>query len=187
MANEVVVIAVPSQTGNYAVVLGRPKDAQGGKVWNLSGSAWETLDTNPRSEYEVALTETPAASGIYVGDLPAGLSAVVNWRLLLYGSDDSFQGAATIDLDDDMTAVVIRGTVNDAGATTTDFDGDSSLEDTIDDFYNGSVLAFTSGSLKGIARKITGYTASSRNLAFTDAFPAAPGNGDAFEILGRID
>jgi hypothetical protein len=80
----------------------------------------------------------------------------------------------------------ISGTVNDAGATTTDFDGVSTLSSS-DDFYNGSVLAFTSGTLKGIARKITDYTGSSRNLIFATAFPAAPANGDSFFIIGRIE
>ena len=82
--------------------------------------------------------------------------------------------------------VVISGSVNDAGATTTDFDGDGGLSST-DDFYNGSVLVFTGGTLKGIARKITDYVGSSRNLQFTSPFPTAPANSDTFLILGRID
>lgn len=80
----------------------------------------------------------------------------------------------------------VKGSVNDAGAAAGDFDGDAGLSAT-DDFYNGMVLAFTSGALKAVARKITDYTGSSKNLVFANAFPAAPANGDKFIILGRID
>lgn len=86
----------------------------------------------------------------------------------------------------------IDGSVNDAGPAAGDFDGDSGLSAT-DDFYNGSILVFTSGSLKGIAREISDYVGSSRNLQFNgtgadaDApFPSAPANGDRFKILGRV-
>lgn len=80
----------------------------------------------------------------------------------------------------------IGGNVNDAGAAAGDFDGNAGLSAT-DDFYNGCVLAFTMGTLKGIARKITDYTGASKNLVFATAFPAAPANSDTFIILGRID
>lgn len=87
---------------------------------------------------------------------------------------------------------VIDGTVGDASPAAGDFDAAAGLSSS-DDFYNGSVLCFTSGTLKGISRKISDYTGSSRNLQFTGStgaadapFPTAPANGDSFEILGRI-
>lgn len=80
----------------------------------------------------------------------------------------------------------INGAINDAGADADDFDGSSSLSST-DDFYNNMVLVFTTGTLKGIARKITDYVGSSRNLSFTTAFPTSPANGDKFVILGLVE
>lgn len=77
------------------------------------------------------------------------------------------------------------GTVNDASPAAGDFDGDAGLVGTAD-WYNGAVLAFIGGSLQGIARKISDYTAD-RNLIFNTAFPSAPANGDPFMIVGRID
>jgi hypothetical protein len=87
---------------------------------------------------------------------------------------------------------VIDSSVNDAGPAVGDFDAASGLSAS-DDFYNGAVLVFTSGTLRGISRKISDYTGSTRNFAFTGAtgtadapFPTAPANADTFEILGRI-
>lgn len=72
------------------------------------------------------------------------------------------------------------------------FTGDNSLSSS-DDAYKGSVLYFTSGTQRGIARKISSYTGSSRTFNFSGgataadaAFPAAPSTGDTFVILGRI-
>lgn len=70
--------------------------------------------------------------------------------------------------------------------STTSFAGSASLSST-DSFYVGSVLMFTSGALDGLARRITGYTGSTRTLTFTAAWPAAPASGATFRILGRID
>lgn len=82
--------------------------------------------------------------------------------------------------------IAAPGSVSDATPGASGFDGDSGLSAS-NDFYNGSVLAFTAGGLKGIARKVTDYTGSSRTFAFTAAFPTAPADGDSFLIFGRID
>lgn len=88
---------------------------------------------------------------------------------------------------------VILGTVSDASPAAGDFDGASGLS-TSNDFYNGCVLVFLTGTLTGIARKVSDYVGSTtRNLAFTGStgsadapFPTAPSDGDTFAILGRI-
>ena len=89
-----------------------------------------------------------------------------------------------------VNAFGVTGSVNDGSATATSFVGNSELSSS-DDFYGnsggGSVLQFTSGALKGIARVITGYTGATRTFTFTEAFPTAPANTDEFVILGRID
>lgn len=80
----------------------------------------------------------------------------------------------------------IDGTINDASATTTSFVVASSLSSS-DDFYVGSVIAFTTGTLAGIARRITDYVGSSRTATVSPALPSAPANGVEFIIIGRID
>lgn len=78
------------------------------------------------------------------------------------------------------------GSVNDAAATTTAFVGDAALSAT-DDFYNGAVLSFTSGDLKGIARKVTDYVGATKTITLGTALPAAPANSVTFIIVGRIE
>jgi hypothetical protein len=74
----------------------------------------------------------------------------------------------------------------DGSATTTGFAAAAGLSST-NDFYAGSVVAMTSGALKGLARRVTSYTGVSRTFTFAAALPAAPSVGDDFVILGRID
>lgn len=71
------------------------------------------------------------------------------------------------------------------------FIGNTGLSST-DNFYSGSMLAFTSGANKGIARAISSYTGSTKTFSFTGAtgaidapFPTAPSVADTFDILGR--
>lgn len=77
------------------------------------------------------------------------------------------------------------GTVNDAGATTTDFD--TTITGVGNDFLNDAFLVFTGGSLLGQSRRITDYVSATGNVSFTNAFTAAPANSDPFIILGRSE
>lgn len=79
----------------------------------------------------------------------------------------------------------VSGFVDDPSPTTLDVHGDLGLS-SIDGFYIGSVLAFTSGILRGKAEKISGYVGSTRVLVFFSNFAVAPSDGDTFIILGRI-
>lgn len=86
----------------------------------------------------------------------------------------------------------VTSSVSDATPAVGDFTGAVGLSAT-DDFYNGCVLAFTSGTNKGISRKVTDYTGASRTFTFAGttgradaAFTTAPANGDTFIIIGRI-
>lgn len=76
------------------------------------------------------------------------------------------------------------GTVNDASATTTSFV--TALTEATDDHYKGSVIVFTDGVLQGQARKITAYNGTTKAITVA-ALTDAPGNGDPFVILGRVE
>lgn len=79
----------------------------------------------------------------------------------------------------------VFGSVSDGAPATGDFDGAAGLSSS-DDFYNNAWMVFTSGTLKGITRKIDDYTGSSRNFVFTTAaWPTAPANGDKFMVVGH--
>lgn len=62
-----------------------------------------------------------------------------------------------------------------------------------DNFYNGCGIACLSGANKGVTRKVTTYTNSNGNLAFSGsganadaAWPTAPAAGDVFAVFGRF-
>ncbi len=76
----------------------------------------------------------------------------------------------------------LQGTINDAGPTTTDFDGDAGLSAT-DDFFNGLQLVFTSGALAGVGRRVSDYTGATKNIVLENALPATPADGDAFSFV----
>jgi hypothetical protein len=75
------------------------------------------------------------------------------------------------------------GQVNDAGATTTDFDTSGFTEAT-DDHFNEHMLIMTSGANKGQGRRIRDYTGTGQNVVFDRPWTAAPANTDTFIILG---
>lgn len=87
-------------------------------------------------------------------------------------------------LQDLYKGAFIAGTVDDATPTTTSFTG-SAVFSTTADFYNDMFVLFTSGTLKGIPRKITDYAAT-RDFT-TSAFPAAPANGDSFLVIAKVE
>lgn len=77
----------------------------------------------------------------------------------------------------------VTGTV-DSGTASTVVDAD--LSET-DDFYNGLVLEFTSGSNEGERRKISDYAGATGTVTLTvttDPLPATPAADDTFRILG---
>lgn len=91
----------------------------------------------------------------------------------------------------DAAAPSVVGTVSDWTPSAGDFDAATGLSSS-DDFYNGALVVFTSGTLRGIARKVSDYVGARRTFSFTGAtgepdapFPAAPANGDAFLVIGR--
>ena len=85
-----------------------------------------------------------------------------------------------------VLGAAIIGSIDDVSPSSSGFNGNSSLESSNDSRYLSQFLVFTEGaSLAGEARRINGYTASTRSLAFSTPFSATPGNGDPFLIIGR--
>lgn len=96
----------------------------------------------------------------------------------------------------------VYGTVSGVGTPAANaFNGGSATEkgttlSSSDDYYNGGWLVFggtISGSLRGLARRITNYVGATRTFEFSGAspddadyqFPAAPGGGAEFMIIGH--
>lgn len=76
---------------------------------------------------------------------------------------------------------VTSSTINDAGASTTEFDTD--LASTTDDHYNHQLVYFTDNNLIGQLQIITDYDGTGKTITVETAFTEAPANGDAFDII----
>lgn len=72
------------------------------------------------------------------------------------------------------------GAVNDASATTTSFV--TSLASTTNDFYNGQILVFTEGALRGQGRIVSDYVGASKTITLNKPLASAPVNGTKIAI-----
>lgn len=125
---------------------------------------------------------------LYHNAFPDGFLGV----LAIYDdADDSYLGFVAINYADSLAEFKVESKVVDASAAAGQFKGATALSST-DDFYNGSYLVFLSGTMRGLARKVSDYIGSTRTFRFLgqpgeadEAFPAAPANGDFFDLIGR--
>ncbi|MFH0988216.1 MAG: LamG-like jellyroll fold domain-containing protein [Parcubacteria group bacterium] len=77
--------------------------------------------------------------------------------------------------------IVTQSSVNDNATTTASFV--TALTNVTDDFYNNSVLTFTSGALNGQARRISDYNGTTKQITVSPALTSAPANADSFTIV----
>ena len=77
--------------------------------------------------------------------------------------------------------ISIDGSVDDTSATSTTFI--TNLTASTDGYYHDKVIVFVSGGLSGQARHIETYTGSTKSITVSQAFTAAPADGDEFLIL----
>ena len=88
-----------------------------------------------------------------------------------------------------LTAIPAHGATTgtaDSGSTTTMVD--AARTETDDDYWKGGLIKFTSGTVSGQTRLITGFTASTDTLTFEPATTQAVGT-NTYELLpfGRVD
>lgn len=75
----------------------------------------------------------------------------------------------------------VDGSVNDLAASTLSFVTD--LVSSVNDFYNDSMLVFTTGALAGQVRAIVDYVGSTKTITVEEALTSAPANGSEFTIV----
>jgi hypothetical protein len=68
------------------------------------------------------------------------------------------------------------------GASQTSFDGDVATLSSVDDFYNGRTLTFTSGPLNGQSTTVLDYAGATRTFTVAPALSATPTAGATFEV-----
>ena len=140
---------------------------------DITSNTWAAL-TNVDGYYHLSLTasntDTEGMMTVVIQDDSVCLPVKQEYMVLSAGVYDAWfkQGP------------IVASAVNDAGATSTDFDTD--LTEASDDHYNGRTLIFTSGNLIEQATKIEDYTGSSKNIVVTQ-LTEAPANNDTFIIV----
>jgi hypothetical protein len=71
--------------------------------------------------------------------------------------------------------------VADGGNSATTFVTD--LTSAVTDFWKDALVVFTSGTLAGQVKKVTGYNGTTKALSFATGFTATPGTGDRFILV----
>jgi len=101
------------------------------------------------------------------------------WDEVLTGvthNDPSSSGRRLRELGD-----AISGSVNDAGASTTEFI--TNLTENRDDFYNDQYIRFTSGNLEGHVRIVSDYDGNTKTITVPEPMVEVPDNGIDFIII----
>ncbi len=141
------------------------------------------IETDTGTTLEARLSDVESSLVIVKSDLVVVSSDTVVIEAGV-GTVTSIGGSTTAadKLEEGAEALVI-GTVNDAGASTTVFviavTGDTISS--VDDFYNGRIITFTTGNLLQQSTDITDYNGTTKAVTVT-ALTAAPDNSIQFVI-----
>lgn len=81
--------------------------------------------------------------------------------------------------------IVSQGTVTNGDQEPTATSFDTNLTNLTDDFYNNSIVTFTSGDLDGQIRRISDYNGSTKVITVDPALTFAPSVDDTFTIVGQ--
>lgn len=142
----------------------------------------------PTNFGDMAITATTGRVDINVNNDKAGYS-ISGAKTTLDSLNDLTAAQVNAEVDTALDErnlndlIQLTGSISDATPAAGNFDGNAGLSAT-DDFYNGMILVFTSGTLAGIARRVNDYTGTSKNIVLENSFPVVPTNGDAFSIIG---
>lgn len=101
------------------------------------------------------------------------------WREIITGATHNTANSAgkrLLQLGD-----VIDGSVNDVGATTTEFDTTVTGYD--DNHFADQSIRFTSGNLQGQVKPIKSYVGSTGHFVLDEALTQAPADGDDFDLV----
>ena len=136
------------------------------------------------NDYKVVITAGTVDSVSVVGEVVATFS--IENRFDEVDITKIGGSAAGLAVFKDMyTKVITAGTVSDVGPTASDFDTD--LTEATDGHFDDAIVVFTTGTLTGQGRRCDAYTGVSKNIAVAVAYTEAPANGDAFQVLGRVE
>jgi hypothetical protein len=124
-------------------------------------------------------TGTARQYNVLAGTMPTQLDSTSQYDVLeAWQTNSSAIGGATFQ----------SGSVDTTTFPSSTFQFETSFTTNFDTFTN-QALYFTSGALKGLTARIIsyGYTSNNKVQLTTNTLPSAPSNGDAFQVLGKID
>ena len=153
----------------YAAVV---TDASGASVGVDTTAILEDTGTTLQAELDGIQADTEDIQS----RIPAALTGAGNIKADVLAISGDTTAADTLEAALDGT---ITATVNDAAATTTSFV--TTLSSSVNDFYNGRILTFTSGALAGQQTEITDYVGATLTVTVV-ALTAAPANGVSFVV-----
>lgn len=174
--------------GTFGQAIGDPA-ADTSTIWGLCNTNLDATVSSrlaassaPTNFADLAITATTGKVTVGTNDDKTGYS-ISGTKTTLDALNDLAASDVGTQLDNRNLNDLIQltATVNDASPTTTSFI--TTLGSATDSFYNGVLLVFTSGSLSGLARRISAYVGSTKTVTLENALPAAPANGDAFSII----
>ncbi len=111
----------------------------------------------------------------------ASMAPVTRTIELFRNNVDAISGSTTAaDNLEASTAGIVATSVDDTGATTTQFALD--VTETTNDHYNGRIIVFTSGNLTNQATLITDYDGTTKDVT-VETLTEAPANNDTLVIV----
>jgi hypothetical protein len=135
----------------------------------------------------VTVVSTNSAGLVVTGSavLPGDVADIADavWDEVLTGATHNVNQSSGKQLRQLSEALVAtEGSVNDASASTTQFDSDLT---NVDGFWNDTVLVFIDGDLQGQARTVDAFLNANGNFSFdaVDGWTSAPANGTNFLLL----
>lgn len=190
--------AIYTPGGTLQVVCVRDSDD---KFWNTDSGAFETYNASHISDYLISLDEIGSA-GIYSGEYPAAITdPTTEYVFVQNGGAFSLttdsppitsgpsQGADLNAIRGSTTPAARMGTsagtmaagqavagILTVNSMTTD------LTNPLPNAYAGATVIWTTGVLKDVRAKITGYTVSGGRLSYSP-IPQAPAAGDSWIIV----
>jgi hypothetical protein len=180
---------LPSIPANWLTAAGINAAALNGKGdWNIGKSGYSLTPTTGLGNQTANLSGSVSTVSGNVGGIGASGITTTSFAAGAIDANAIATDAATEIATAVLDAIATASDSVQASPTptTTQFAGSSSLNAS-NDWYIGSLVLPTSGSLDNIPRRITAYTGATRLITVFPAWPSAIGAGDTFRILGRID
>ena len=136
-----------------------------------------TVDRAWVAPYTTSVYIIHPRSGVPLSTVSSGMRAEVNVKEI------NGDATAAANMEKLYEGAFISSSIPSGTPTTSSFIG-TGLSST-NDFYNDMLVVFTSGTLKGIPRKITDYAGATLTFT-TGAFPVAPSVGDTFIVIALV-